>query len=611
MKRHIYLMLIIANIFNCIEAKALSINSFQLVSSENKVLSELSGEETINLATLPTRDFSVRAITYPDKVGSVRFSVNDIRSYQMENALPYSMNGDIKKRYPIAWKPQAGLYTITATPFSRSNGKGSAGTSQTIRLKIIDEEPPKVVGFNLINVDTNSAMRKIVDGEVLNLAVLPTKNIAIEAIKGPSQVGSIKFALNGDLNYRLENKYPFSISGDSKGVFKPFDLSLGSYEIAATPFSEKNEAGLRGETSAIKFKVIDRPLIKVTSLSLINTDSNEVVKDIKDGDVINLAELPSKNISIRANTSPYEVGSVIFGLDDIVSFKTENRIPYAINGDDNGLFVPLKLSLGQHKVTAMPYADANGSGLPGEGTSINFEIKDILPVPVLTLFTPIGGSSQTIHGDRYNVHSAEKDWSIGKSTNAGIYRFELHQGENRANGNDPDTKDRSELEHKTDIPKGKETWGSYSFMIEKGDPILVYLDTVIGQWHSDQGVAPPLTFQFYKEKFRVASRSGTSRNRTFKQHYLADMKREEWNHLVFRIKFDTNDRGLLQVWLNGKQIVNEEKANIGYSDSAYNYWKFGIYRKTYPIPLSMQYANMEISNSSLFDRVAKPLVIKP
>jgi len=40
------------------------------------------------------------------------------------------------------------------------------------------------------------------------------------------------------------------------------------------------------------------------------------------------------------------------------------------------------------------------------------------------------------------------------------------------------------------------------------------------------------------------------------------------------------------------------------------YWKFGIYRSAVSPTLSVEYANMEVEyNSSLFSRVAQPLVI--
>ncbi len=53
---------------------------------------------------------------------------------------------------------------------------------------------------------------------------------------------------------------------------------------------------------------------------------------IPDGAVINVTQLPSRNLSIRANTSPDVVGSVAFNLDSSYT-HVENVVPYALFGD--------------------------------------------------------------------------------------------------------------------------------------------------------------------------------------------------------------------------------------------------------------------------------------
>src|SRR3954454_10718195 len=76
----------------------------------------------------------------------------------------------------------------------------------------------------------------------------------------------------------------------------------------------------------------------VTSLSLINAQTDQVVKTLVNGDTINLADFPSGQLSVRANTDNQNVQSVRFGLDATANFRIENQAPYALFGDVNGNF---------------------------------------------------------------------------------------------------------------------------------------------------------------------------------------------------------------------------------------------------------------------------------
>ncbi|WP_412751466.1 right-handed parallel beta-helix repeat-containing protein [Krasilnikovia sp. M28-CT-15] len=96
----------------------------------------LSGAQTVDLATIGTRELSVQA--FPSaKGGSVRFSVEG-RKTQVENLAPYVLAGDSTKGDIYPWKPKPGKYHITITPYSKKNGKGRAGTPLRVTLTITD-----------------------------------------------------------------------------------------------------------------------------------------------------------------------------------------------------------------------------------------------------------------------------------------------------------------------------------------------------------------------------------------------------------------------------------------------------------------------------------------
>ncbi|RAJ91046.1 putative secreted protein (Por secretion system target) [Larkinella arboricola] len=111
----------------------------------------------------------------------------------------------------------------------------------------------------------------------------------------------------------------------------------------------------------------------VTSFELINTNTDQVIKTLSDGEVINLAQLPTSRLTIRANTTPANVGSVVFSLSGSMTYsKTETTAPYSLFGDDNGNYDPWNLKVGSYSLTATPYLGAGGTGLMGTPMTLNF-----------------------------------------------------------------------------------------------------------------------------------------------------------------------------------------------------------------------------------------------
>ncbi len=124
----------------------------------------------------------------------------------------------------------------------------------------------------------------------------------------------------------------------------------------------------------------------VVSFTLIDADSDQPVPafdPIPDGATINLFDLGLQNISIRANTSPTQVGSVVFNLNGN-DVQTENVAPYALAGDSNGNFNPWSYSTGSHILMATPYSGSNQSGSVGTPLSIIFQVLDTPPTATNT-----------------------------------------------------------------------------------------------------------------------------------------------------------------------------------------------------------------------------------
>jgi nitrous oxidase accessory protein NosD len=119
----------------------------------------------------------------------------------------------------------------------------------------------------------------------------------------------------------------------------------------------------------------------VASLSLINADTGSVIQSSFQGGTLDLATLPTRNLSIRANTSPSRVGSVKFGLNQNASHRIENLAPYAIAGDNTqtGDYYPWTPSVGTHTVTATPYTERDAAGTRGTALSVTMTVVDSGP----------------------------------------------------------------------------------------------------------------------------------------------------------------------------------------------------------------------------------------
>jgi len=119
----------------------------------------------------------------------------------------------------------------------------------------------------------------------------------------------------------------------------------------------------------------------VVSLTLINADTDRPVvgfDPIAPGASINLAVLPTRNLNIRANASPPNVGSVRFDLDG-APYSTEESAPFAMAGNSGEDYGPWTPSAGAHTLTVTPFALPSASGAAGTPLTLVFLVIDPAP----------------------------------------------------------------------------------------------------------------------------------------------------------------------------------------------------------------------------------------
>lgn len=282
----------------------------------------------------------------------------------------------------------AGTYLLagyTSGGISGDKTMPSRGRSD-FRVVQLGPETDRTVSFTLINADTDEDVMEIRPGAFIDYALLRTRNINIRANTNPSVAGSVVFSLNGVES--MENLPPYALGKDNYPDihdYKGITLPLGQHVLTAIPYTGKNETGAMGIPLTVPFTVVDGPT--VLSLTLVDASSDQDIMDLKPGDVIDYGVFRSRNsITVRANTYPDTVGSVVFTLNT-ERVRTENIPPYALGGDmypspDMYLnYHPYPLPLGDHTLTATPFTTTGGAGPAGKHLTISFSVVEL---PVIT-----------------------------------------------------------------------------------------------------------------------------------------------------------------------------------------------------------------------------------
>jgi len=110
----------------------------------------------------------------------------------------------------------------------------------------------------------------------------------------------------------------------------------------------------------------------VKSFVLVNADNGRDIREIKNGDVIALSSLPTKNVNVRINTYPFNIGSVKSNYDG--NTKMDNNAAYTLYGENDNKYYPAKLALGTHHLSSTPYMGMNASGTSGAAYAVSFSV---------------------------------------------------------------------------------------------------------------------------------------------------------------------------------------------------------------------------------------------
>jgi hypothetical protein len=138
---------------------------------------------------------------------------------------------------------------------------------------------------------------------------------------------------------------------------------------------------------------------------------------------------------------------------------------------------------------------------------------------------------------------------------------------------------------------------SFSMSIPADFPI-VPTRLVIAQWKQDcsghancSDDSPVVAVRYVSGVLQITHQFGRHRTILFQ---TGESLRGKWTDFRFQVRFSTHESGLLQGWLNGRQVVDyrgvnayPENATTGYPNPSLFYFKMGLYRDVMAEPMTI------------------------
>ncbi len=183
-------------------------------------------------------------------------------------------------------------------------------------------------------------------------------------------------------------------------------MSTGPHVFTAVATDTAGNTG--APSSAFDLTIEDQP--SDIRLFLVDAGTDQVVRELFPGDLINPADFPNNTFAILAEVAP-GVGenSLVFYVDGN-PVKTESVVPYAIFGDSSGNFTGgAVFPDGPHTISATAFSGSGGSGTPLSTVSLDVTVGEVLD-PTVSIATPIAGD------DAINAAEAGADLIISGAT---------------------------------------------------------------------------------------------------------------------------------------------------------------------------------------------------
>lgn len=148
----------------------------------------------------------------------------------------------------------------------------------------------------------------------------------------------------------------------------------------------RHSDGSRFRSEPLELRVLLSSVPAVTGLTLLNAGTGQPVSGVSltNGATIDLAQV-GRQLDIRPQLAPGDVGSVRFNYDGDPGFRIDNSAPYDITGDSrprSASAAPAwRPDLGTHELIVTAYSGPVGKGDRGTPMAITFSVIDSSPLP--------------------------------------------------------------------------------------------------------------------------------------------------------------------------------------------------------------------------------------
>lgn len=168
----------------------------------------------------------------------------------------------------------------------------------------------------------------------------------------------------------------------------------------------------------------------------------------------------------------------------------------------------------------------------------------------------------------------------------------VHEGDVDQAGDANTRVERAELDSGHRALRGRDVWYGFSFLVPKGFPIVDTRLVVSSCKQSD--VSRPI----FAQRFTGGRHSLTVESHGRKKTYeLPDITFDRWVDMIYHVRYSTGKDGLVEVWVNGKRVVDYSgpTAESSAKDAFYN--KIGLYRDRMKEPMTMYFDNYTLGSS--------------
>ncbi|MEL6191787.1 MAG: HYR domain-containing protein [Bacteroidota bacterium] len=215
----------------------------------------------------------------------------------------------------------------------------SLGCHQKDSVRVVpcpDDCEAEVVSFSLVDASTNEVIQMLEDGTVLDLSLLGDQ-LNIEAnISCGVNIKSVVMELTGSqVRRRTENRFPYTMAGDSSGTYFAHKFISGEYHLKARPYAKRNGRGKAGGATGITFTVVNASGFQGFTLDLLQEEEVEwriypnpaeefllidLDKTRQGNYLIRLLDMKGSSLNeLAVEASTQQAHTYVFNLQDITS----------------------------------------------------------------------------------------------------------------------------------------------------------------------------------------------------------------------------------------------------------------------------------------------------